>query len=469
MRLFTFLQKRSLVIAGATLIVFISLITFVQLQSNGQAEEKVQELTPLEVSVMRYGESQVTETAVGTAKNLSSLTLVAQSNGPVAQVKVSEGQEVSKGTCLVQQTTAYGTANAATVQRQIAGKNYELASSSLENTVEVVSKTREQADLVRDNTEELRKLSEKSVDETKDLISLMEEQVEYLEDSIESAPDEATKSELRSGLIAMKGSLNQSRDGLRQLEYQVDTDNPPTKLAEIGKELVYKSTQLQLESAKIQKEIAALNLRAARIQEDATQVKAPISGTIEKVFVSEGEYLNPGTPAVVIKGQETEMVLEIPVTAALAARVNPAAELRATIAGNTEYLPVAHISQTAVHGQLYEVLTSIPEGLSQFVSQNESIDVELPLYKRTQFTGNSFIPLDSVFVTNTSRYVFVHENGIAVQKEIVTGEIVGDSIEVLTGLSEGEEVILDRRVTSGQKISVEILDWKQEGEIIELG
>lgn len=463
-------KQHRLQLASLALIFFgVSLVgsQFIHRPEEQTAETQTQALS---VQVVTFGDTSLNEKTVGTVKNLTSITLVAQSAGPVSVVDVVEGDVVHKGTRLLEQETAYAAGNAAVVSRQIAAKSFEIADETLKNTVESVAKTREQADLNRDNTEELRKMAEKNQQDTNSLLETVEAVVITLEqnlsDEIAGTNDSATVLALRQSLVAYKNTLAGTRASVRSLDYSNNQDNPPTKLANITKDLIYLQTDLQLKTAQLNRDIASLSYRVARIQEAATRVQAPFEGVVEKLYVHEGEYLTPGTPVAVIRGQ-TKLCLQINIAGKLAAQIDQSQMLTVDIKGLAVAIPITHVSGAPVNGQLYEVLAQLPEETLGRVYEDQTLNVTLPLYSTTVQTGNSFVPIDAIFVTNTNRYVFVEEDGLAQKREVVTGEIVGTSIEIKTGLVPGEKVILDRRVIDQQPIEVELLNNLET--VIELG
>lgn len=438
------------------LLAFGGLLVAAVLTKQAPAPEPVVEPQPLQVKALRFGDTQLAESSVGQVKNLNTMTLVAQSAGPVSKVAVAEGTRLTAGQLVLSQETAYRAGNAMAVNTQISAKNYDLADKSLANTVEVVAKTREQADKSREDIEELRKISAASIDDTKAIIELSETQADALEELIEAASDDSTKATLRGSLLSTLGSLSSARSTLRSLEYQTNTDQPPTKLAELQKDLIYKTTELQLQSAQIQKDIAWLSLKAARIQEATTRVVAPLAGTIEKLYVQPGTYVTPGQPVAVLRG-EPRLCLVTTVAGKVAGRVDETQSIEVTVDRElTLNLPITHVSSAPVAGNLFEVLAVVPPELASRIFENQTLPVKLPLYQLSVIGGNSFIPLDAVFVTNTSRFVFVYQDGKAVRRDVETGEIIGDTIEILSGLTDGEIVILDRRVIDQQPVEVQI-------------
>lgn len=466
-RTVSFARTRKIWLFAAVVLLFIALFATALITNEPEEQAVEQQARALEVKAMTFGESQIEEDAVGVIKNLTSLTLVAQSAGPVQSVKSTEGARVQRGTVLVQQESAYAAGNAAAIQAQIAGKNYDLAQESLKATATQVSLNREQAEKVRENTEELRKIAEESIDETKTLISLSEEIVESIEKSIENAQSESAKDALKSQLLAAKSGLFQSRSALRSLEYQVSTESPQYDLADIQKQLIFETTELQLKSAQIQKDIAYLGLRSAQIGVAATRVTAPIAGTVERILVQPGQFLSPGTPVAVVKG-ETKLSLEIQVAGRVALQVDPEGFVTVDLGSQQISLPITHVSSAPINGQMYQVIAEVPAQYATFVYENQTVPVTLPMYDLSIDEGHSFIPLDALFVSNTGSSVFIVQDGTAVRKEVETGEIVGTSIEVKTGLMPGEIVILDRRVIDQQQVEYELVP-NAAGSYVELG
>ena len=60
--------------------------------------------------------------------------------------------------------------------------------------------------------------------------------------------------------------------------------------------------------------------------------------------------------------------------------------------------------------------------------------------------------VDSVFQTQDQAFVYVANNGYAESRKIVLGQVLGRFVEVTKGLSEEDQVILDRFVITGDPV-----------------
>ena len=100
-------------------------------------------------------------------------------------------------------------------------------------------------------------------------------------------------------------------------------------------------------------------------------------------------------------------------------------------------------------GKLYEIAPRLD-------NVNHSIKVRIRLYNpnkkikpgmfaRVQFNLTShqgfLIPVDAVIRTGAEKFVFLVQNGKAVKRQVTTGLIQGNMIEILSGVKEGDTVV----------------------------
>lgn len=454
------LNKYTLKILFSLFCLLIFLLAASIITKADELSDEVVQPVSKSVEVIDFGSQEQELTVAAKVKNLSTVTLVAQSNGPVSQLAVVEGTHVLPGYAITQQSSAYSAGSAAILQRQTAQTNVSFATRQLELVTESVVQARSQADRSRDNTEELRLLSEKAVADTKDVISLSETQLADLEaqltDAINGGATADVVTGLRSGVIATKNGLVAARTQLRSLEYQVDTDKPPTQLADTAYDMVYTTTQLQLETVEMQKKLADLALKSAYIAEAATRVQAPFAGRIEKIFVQKGQYLTVGTPVAVLQGDSGNLCIQISITGSLASSIDQTKNLGVRLGQELIELPITHVSQTNVKGSLYEVLALVPHNLEDSFYDGQSIEVVLPIGNQPDFGKVAMmLPLDAVYMTNTDTFVYVMSEGVVEKKTVVLGEVLSEKVEIISGIEVGEQVILDRTVVAGELVTAQ--------------
>lgn len=410
---------------------------------------------PLQVTTLQLADKNSYQQLQAHIENESSTTLVAQTAGPVQKIYPQLGAYVKAGAPIIYQASSYAGGNQATVARQIAQKNLETADISLSNTSELVAQNRQLADLNRDNTQMLAEISGQSLGEMENLIDLIEIQVEELENQIYQAPDPQTQQTLRGQLIGLQANLNQVKAGYRTQRYTSDENRTPTQLSEISRDLVYTQTELQLQTARISREIAALNLQAARISESLSKVSAPYAGTIEAILVNVGDYVNPGTPVARISSKQPVFTLQTNVSGE-SARLMHGADHLILIINQTEHrISLDHVSSVPVSGGLYRLRATLPAILHDQVFDGQAVTIRVPVLVDSAPTTQPVIlvPVSSVYITSTERFVYINQESQAISRTVETGKIVGNNIEILSGLAGNEELILSRNVTEGQMVA----------------
>lgn len=444
--------RPQLLILALVLLVFLAVAAW--LVRPQDTEPEAQQPQPKKVNTLAFGQQAAKQQTTGQIKNLSTVTLVAQTAGPVDQVLVVEGDQVSNGKWLVTQETAYAAGNAAPLQTRQSYNQWLQAKETFDSLADTYDTRRTQIDLTAENVDELRKLQETSIGETKNIISTLENQVEYYNDLLEGANTEADQATYRAQVITYQSQINSQRSALRNLEYETNQDNPPVKLSDIQQQLAIEALQLEYDTKRLARDIAWLGYQQARIQEARTRAMAPFAGVVEKVHKQPGEYANPGDPLITLRG-DTKLCLVIPVSGSLAKQIDSTAALQVQLDTIDLTVPINHVTSTQVSGSLYEVLTIIPQQYYSHIYEGQTVPVELPLFDTNQVSQETFIPLTAVYVTNTGRYVLALEDGKAVRKDITTGKVVGDQVAVRTGLDQGTEVILDRSVVAGSLVEAE--------------
>lgn len=399
------------------------------------------------------------------------ITIMAQTAGVVQKVNVQAGQAVRSGQNLLSLASNYQGGNAATVQRQIAGLQYQLTSDTYEDQKSLVAKQRAVAEQTEDNASELRAITEDSVDETKNLIDLNENLLDTIHDNLNDLEANNVNGQQDDLIFQTKqlqaqyqSGLNQLRASLRQAEYQVDDDNPPTELAQLQKDIALQQLAIQEKSLDVNKDLAALQLRLAKVSEGLMYPSAPKAATVERVHVRYGQMVNPGMPLVTLQtqGQATTLVALVshPIAMALAQREPAFLQLD----GQAVEVTASYVSQEAVQNGLYAITFTLPEEYEAQVSDGEVLAIDLPVSGADTGDSLPFIPLDAIYQNASNAYVFVVENNEARYRQIELGNVFGSYVEVLSGLNDADQVILDRHVIEGDPVTIEALSQDQPAQ-----
>jgi len=193
-------------------------------------------------------------------------------------------------------------------------------------------------------------------------------------------------------------------------------------------------------------------------------ITSPIKGTITDVFIKEGEYVSVGTP-----------LFEVADLDMLYIRTNLIAEDADVVETGNEVLiyaekgdlPLTGSSVRRIHFKAKEEVSGLGIIQKRVTVEVEILpDVELRLGSDVDLAiivakkkDVLRIPIGSRFQIEGNSYVYVAEGGRARLREIEIGLEGDDYVEIVSGLSDGETVILSpgNDIDDGKKISLQTL------------
>lgn len=355
-------------------------------------------------------------------------------------------QTVSVTTCDVQQTvTAPGNlvnVNETAVQMPATGRlaavNVRVGDSVRAGQVlaelDPVTTTQAQLDLL-EAEEELETLQKRrtSLDyprATDDFIKDLRRQVKAAKNSVSDLEDAARKAEepaLRSQLLA---SLVTAKENLKDLESRLNwyTSNPTES------EIVAADSELALAQAKYD---------AAKAVLESLQIKSGIDGVVFEVsaeagqtYQAEEKLFTIGDPqALEIVANITEEDYPI-ISAGQSVEVYFDARPEVSIQGKVERIIPKRIEGDRPRYNIYITLNGVPDGLADGMTADAAITIE----KRAAVLC---LPRSVVRASGLDEVSLKVWTGQTTETRTVTVGLRGDSdVEILSGLSEGEQVII---------------------------
>lgn len=448
----TFIKQRPLTSFFISLGLLLALIILGSLVFRPKLRETKKEPVVKEVQVYSFG-STPTSTFQAQIEKKGVIKIQSQIGAVVQSINVREGMQVNKGANLITLSTNYQGSNAPAVQTSIASKQLELATETLNAQKEIIAKQRDVANQTLTNAEKQRDIANRSVEETQSLIDLNQQMLDAINKNLSDLQSANASS---SAILAIQQSkaqllsgLNQARSSFRNLQLQTDINSPPAKLAELQRDITLKQLDLQEKTLQINKDIAALQVSLATINEALLHPTAPFTGTIERIYIRPGQLVNPGTPLLLLANYNHEInaVAKVPANVSSSVSASIPSTLRFENSQTVKSVPY-FISNEASDGQLYAIIYKIPSEFSDQVTDNEYILVDIPL----GLLGEAFIPLDAVYQTQNEAFVYIAKEGKAVTKKVVLGTVQGQFVTVSSGLSVSDQVILNRNVIEGDTV-----------------
>ncbi|MEZ4370784.1 MAG: efflux RND transporter periplasmic adaptor subunit [Polyangiaceae bacterium] len=191
---------------------------------------------------------------------------------------------------------------------------------------------------------------------------------------------------------------------------------------------------------------ARANLAESSRRRGETYLRAPFAGVVTDVLVQAGEFVQPSQPVLRIAGQAGhEVILQVPAELADALREGTAVSLAAV--GLEERDPLARQAMT---GRIRAVVAD-STGLDGFfpvaidISPNAAlragigVDVRLPEPTRTAIQ----VPLGAILDPSGYKpFVWKEVGGHAERAWVRLGALVGDQVEILEGLHDGDRIVV---------------------------
>lgn len=217
-------------------------------------------------------------------------------------------------------------------------------------------------------------------------------------------------------------------------------------------------TKQQLDQAKLQLTNAQSNLTQANINVGDTKVKAPIKGFINK------RYIEPGS---ILTGMPATQMFEIVDVSKLKLKVTVNESQVASLKiGNTVDVTSSVFPDKVAKGKIIFIAPKADESLNFPVeieiTNNANSSIKAGMYGTATFASSQkqdlkVVPRNAFVGSVSSNQIFVVENGIAKLKKVTAGRILGEQVEIINGLSDGETVIVTGQINLQDGNTVEII------------
>jgi membrane fusion protein (multidrug efflux system) len=212
-------------------------------------------------------------------------------------------------------------------------------------------------------------------------------------------------------------------------------------------------TASERDDAVSRREVLRAEQRRLEVRLQKTQILAPFSGTLGLRQVSPGDLIEADTLITTLQTLD-ELKVDFSVPERFKALVGPDTTLRLWVAGYAEPFSatVQAISpRVDVNTRTLTVRAEVTNPQQRLLPGNYA-QVELTTRNDAALLAPSVAVLQSL--KNTS--VFTVENGVAVRREVETGQRNSAQVEILRGLQPGDEIITSgiQSVRDGQSVNV---------------
>ena len=231
-----------------------------------------------------------------------------------------------------------------------------------------------------------------------------------------------------------------------------------TRIQELQKDRIASASELdqavdEVEEARADVKAADAADAIARLNLERSRVKAPFDGAIAERVASAGNYVGIGTPIFrVVKTDPLRLQLDVPERESVAVRLDQ--QVRVTVEGDTNVYA----------GRLARIAPAIREAdrmLQVEADVPNRYALRVGLFARAQIIVSHdeqglTVPPNALVTFAGLEKVVIVQDGKAAERAVTTGRRGADWVEIVSGLSAGEVVVLDATgIRTGQALTIE--------------
>jgi len=412
-------------------IVIIGLLSFrIVNRLNERQQEEVQKtqikeeiIIPVRTALVEKGEVNSFLKVTGVVEANETVRVTSEIMGQAKEVKVKDGEEVNKGDILIvlgDEQNKIQVAQAQATLDSIQASSDKIKSGARPQEIKQADSVVLQAKINRDSAEENYLRMEKLFSEK----VISEQQYEQAKNQYEIA-DVQYQSAQESYELVIEGAAEED----------------------------VKSVEAQVRQAK-----AALDM--AKYQLKNTQISAPISGKVTSITISSGEMVSPSIPLLSII-DVSRVFVKVGISEKDISKIKE---------GQTVDLKIDAFPEEKFQGEVVSKGVAVDQISKTLEVKIEilqpKVDIPVGVFAR----GNILVKTNQdVLIISSSAlvrkkdgvYVYVIEEGIARQKEVVLGIIQAKRVEILEGLSEEEEIVVLGNQELGDGLKVDVLNKEE--------
>lgn len=211
-------------------------------------------------------------------------------------------------------------------------------------------------------------------------------------------------------------------------------------------------TQQQLDQVRLSVKNAQAMVDQASIRTDDANVRASIGGIINQKYVETGAYVNPGTPLFeIVDISRLKLIVNVNEYQVIQLKVGDEVRVTASVYPDREFKGrITFIGHKADSALNFPVEIEV---------RNPNNELKAGMYGTAYFDFGEgapaiVIPRNAFAGSVGSNEIFVVKDGSAFKREVKTGRVIGEEVEIIEGLEEGEKIVTSGQInlTEGRKV-----------------
>ncbi|MBG9945595.1 transporter [Brevibacillus formosus] len=240
-----------------------------------------------------------------------------------------------------------------------------------------------------------------------------------------------TVQELFKGGAISQSELDSAQSEKEQVEISLQE-------ARITLDKLLKGAEInEIASADAELKQAASEVELAKKTLQETKLVAPFSGTVIDVTKKAGSLAQPGESIIhLVDSSEVKLKVDVPLDVMgnykQGDTVPVAVEGKAKSTGTITFISPVLNAETGK----YLVEIAVPN--------KDSVLIEgmVATVEMSRKVNGMLVPVQSVGVKESQRFVMVVENGVIKRRDVEVGQIIGNNVEILSGLQPGNQILI---------------------------
>lgn len=321
-------------------------------------------------------------------------------SGTIERMNVTKGAKVTQGQVLSSLNTNYYQ------------KGLEAAHSQVQSASALRSKTLQGA--------------------SADLISKQRLAVDSQEKRLKDAQRKwETAQELFKGGAISQSELDSAQSEKEQIEISLQE-------ARITLDKLLKGAEVnEIASADAELKQAASQVELAKKTLQETQLVAPFSGTVIDVTQKAGSLAQPGESIIhLVDSSEVKLKVDVPLD--VIENYKQGDKVPVTVEGKAKSTGTITFISPVLNAETGKYLVEIA------VSNKDNVLIEgmIATVEMSRKVNGMLVPVQSVGIKETQRFVMVVENGVIKRRDVEVGRIFGNNVEILSGLQTGNQILI---------------------------
>lgn len=216
-------------------------------------------------------------------------------------------------------------------------------------------------------------------------------------------------------------------------------------------------TQQQLDQAKLATQNAKLRLQASQRRLSDANIKSPINGIVNKRYIEVGAFVTAQGTQLFELVDVSKLKLKVSVNESQVAnlKVGNQIEIKSSVFPTEKFTgKITFIAAKA------DATLNFPIEIEVANNTNNSLKAGMygtAIFKFPKQAPSILIPRTSFVGSVSSNQIFVLVNGKSVTRKVIAGRVLGENVEILDGLKEGETVITSGQINLTEDTEVSIV------------